>query len=273
LKDDNLGDKGMDLENRIAVITGAGSGIGRETAIELSRHGCTCVLVGRTEDKLREVLGQVREYAPASTAEACDVSNEAQVKQMIQAVYERYGSIDILVNNAGIMVVKLFDELSDEEFDSHMAINYNGAVYATRAVVPIMKKQGKGAIINMASVGGRLNLPGLTANTASKAALFAFSESLHYELRDKGIHVGVILPGGTQTGLFDTAVFNKLGEYYRDQSMMSPAKVATKIREAIQKERFETIVPSSYKFIIAFRGLFPGLFRKYLLRRLRPYMG
>jgi len=192
---------------------------------------------------------------------------------MIQAVYERYGNIDILVNNAGIMIVKFFDELSEDEFDSHMAANYNGAVYLIREVLPIMKKQGKGVIINMASVGGKLNLPGLTANTASKAALHAFSESLYYELRDKGIHVGVILPGGTRTGLFDTAVFNKLGEYYRDQSTMSPLVVAKKVREAIQKERFETIVPSSYKFIIVFRGLFPGLFRKYLLRRLRPFFG
>jgi short-subunit dehydrogenase len=262
---------GMDLEDRVAVITGAGSGIGRETALELASYGCSCVLVGRTEGKLRQVLDRVLEYAPDSTIEACDVSDEAQVKQTVQAVHERYGHIDILVNNAGIMIVKSFAELSGEEFDRHMSINYNGAVYFVRAVLPIMQELGKGVIVNVASVGGRLNLPGLTANTASKAALYAFSESLYYDLKDRGIHVAVILPGGTRTDLFDNAG-NRLGEYYRDQSTMSPVKVAGKIREAIEKERFETVIPFSNRIHIAFRNAFPGLFRKLIHRRLRPYL-
>jgi short-subunit dehydrogenase len=134
-----------------------------------------------------------------------------------------------------------------------------------------MQGGGKGVIVNVASVGGKLNLPGLTANTASKAALYAFSESLYYDLKDSGIHVAVVLPGGTRTSLFDN-VSNRLGEYYRDQSTMPPAKVAVKIREAIEKERFETVVPFANKLHIAFHGAFPGLFRKLIRRRLRPYL-
>jgi short-subunit dehydrogenase len=261
----------MDLANKVAIITGAGSGIGRETALELSRCGCTCVLVGRTGDKLAKVLDRVLENAPDSAAEVCDVSDEAQVRQTVGAVNERYGHIDILVNSAGIMIVKPFADLSGEEFDAHMSINYNGAVHFIRSVLPIMQGSGVGAIVNVASVGGKLNLPGLTANTASKAALYAFSESLYYDLKDSGIHVAVILPGGTHTDLFDN-VSNRLGEYYRDQSTMSPARVAMKIREAIEKERFETVVPFANKLHIAFHGAFPGLFRKLIQRRLRPYV-
>jgi len=261
----------MRVANKVAIITGAGSGIGRETALELSRCGCTCVLVGRTAEKLKQVLDRVLEHAPSSTAEVCDVSDEAQVRQTVRAVDESYGHIDILVNSAGIMVVKTFADLSGEEFDSHMAINYNGAVHFIRAVLPVMQGGGKGAIVNVASVGGKLNLPGLTANTASKAALYAFSESLYYDLKDSGIHVAVILPGGTHTGLFHN-VSNRLGEYYRDQSTMPPAKVAVKIREAIEKERFEIVVPFSNRLHIAFRGAFPGLFRRLIRRRLRPYI-
>jgi short-subunit dehydrogenase len=261
----------MDLKNRVPIITGAGSGIGKATALELSKYGCTCVLVGRTESKLLEVLDQVRSYAPDSMVAVCDVSNKMQVRQTVQAVYERYGHIDILVNNAGIMVVKLFADLSDEEFDRHMTINYDGAVYFIRELMPIMKKQASGAIVNMASVGGKLNLPGLTANTASKAALYAFSESLYNELKYEGIHVAVILPGGTRTGLFEST-YNKLGEYYRDQSTMPPARVARSIREAIEKERFETVVPLSNRLFIGFHSVFPGLFRKWVMRRLRGYL-
>ncbi len=260
----------MDVEGRVAVITGAASGIGRETAIELARHGCTVALVDIKEDKLAEVLEEVRKYAPASTAEVCDVSDEAQVKQTVQAVDERHGRIDILVNNAGIMIVKFFDEMSEGEFDRQMCVDFYGAVYLIKAVVPIMQRAGKGVIINVTSSGSKLVVPGATAYAASKAALNAFSESLYFELKDKGIHVGVVLPGGTRTGLFDNAV-NKLGEYYGSQGRMSPAKVARSIREAIEKERFETVTPFSDKVYIGFHGALPGLFRKFVLLRLRPY--
>jgi short-subunit dehydrogenase len=262
----------MDLDHKIAIITGAGSGIGKETAIELARHGCTVALVDIKEDRLAEALDEVRRYTSASTAEVCDVSDEAQVKQMVQAIHERYSGIDILVNNAGIMIVKFFDELSEDEFKRQMDVDFYGAVSLVRAVIPIMQKQGRGIIINVASVGAKLIVPGNTAYAASKAALNAFSESLYYELKDRGIHVGVVLPGGTRTGLFDNAA-NKLGEYYGSQGRMSPAKVARSIRGAIEKERFETVTPFSDKVYIGFHGALPGLFRKFVLRRLRPYFG
>jgi len=263
----------MDVQGRVAVITGAASGIGRETAIELARHGCTVVLADIKEDRLAEVLDEVRRYTSASTAEVCDVSDEAQVKQLVQAIDERYGGIDILVNNAGIMIVKFFDDLSPDEFDKQMRVNFYGMANLIRAVVPIMQRRGRGVIINLSSVGGKLIVPGTNVYAASKAAIYALSESLYFELKDKGIHVGVVLPGGTRTGIFDDAVFDRLGEYYRDHGTTSPAKVAKSIRGAIEKERFETFILFSDKILIGFRGAFPGLFRKFAARRLRPYFG
>ena len=264
----------MDLDHKIAIITGAGSGIGRATAIELARHGCTVVLADVTEDRLAEALDEVRSYASDSTAEVCDVSDETQVKQMVQAVHERYGAIDILVNNAGMMIVKFFNELSEDEFNRQMDVNFYGAVYLIKAVIPIMEKQGKGVIINVTSVGCKLVVPGTTVYAASKAALYAFSESLYYELKDKGIHVGVVLPGGIRTGIYDTAV-NKLGRLYRDlgKYYVMPSRVTKSIRKAIEKERFETVVPFYYNILIGFHGAFPRLLRKLLLRGLRRYFG
>ena len=114
----------MDIKNRTAIVTGAGSGIGMEVAIDFAKHGCTLVLVGRRENKLADTLSEVQKYTPQSTAEACDVSDKQRVELMVEAVRERYGNIDILINNAGMMTVKLFNELTEEEFDRHMEVNY-----------------------------------------------------------------------------------------------------------------------------------------------------
>ena len=261
----------MDLQNRIAVVTGAASGIGMEIAKDLAQHGCTLVVVDVQKDKLNGALDEVLNYSPASTAELCDISDDLQAKQVVQTVCERYGRIDILINNAGIMIVKSFSELSEEEFRRHIDVNFYGAVSMTQAVIPVMKKQGKGVIMNVASVGGKLVVPGTTAYAASKAAIYAFSEALYYELKDEGIHVGVVVPGGIRTGIFDVSD-SRLGTYYRDQCKTSPSKITKKIRKAIEKERFETVVPFNGRILLAVRGTIPSLFMNMLLRRLRPYM-
>ena len=261
----------MDLKNKIALITGAGSGIGKATAIELARYGSTIILVDINEDNLTEALSEVHQYAPHSTTEVCDVSDQSQVKQMIQTAHQRHGSIDILVNNAGIMIIKLFDDLTEDEFNKQMDVNLYGTIYLTRAVVPIMTKQGRGTILNFCSPMAKTIVPGATAYIVSKAGIYAFSEALYYELKDRGIHVGVVLPGGTRTHLFDNAVYDKLGEYYRDHCTSSPAKIARSIRKALEKERFETITQPTDRFYIGIRNLFPGLFRTFAMLKLRPY--
>lgn len=260
----------MNLKGKVAIVTGAASGIGRATAIHLAIHGCTPILVDIKEDNLVEVLVKALKYAPDATADVCDISKSEQIGQLVNKVTENYGKIDILVNNAGMMIVKFFAEMSQDEFDKQMAVNFYGGVNLIRAVLPIMEKQGKGVIINVASVGGRLIVPGTAVYAASKAAFQGFSESLYFELKDKGIHVGIILPGGTRTGIFDNST-TKLGKYYQSQSKTPPVIAARAIRQAIEKERFVTITPSSYKLLIEAHDFFPGLFSRQLLNRLRPY--
>jgi short-subunit dehydrogenase len=260
----------MDLKHTVAIVTGAASGIGKATSIELAKHGCTPVLVDINEARLEEALVPVLNRTPDATAELCDISNDVQIKRLVQKVNERYGKIDILVNNAGMMIVKFFEETSQQEFDRMMAVNFYGGVNFIRAVLPIMQKQGRGVIINVASVGGRLIVPGTAVYAASKAAFQGFSESLYFELKDRGIHVGIILPGGTRTGIFDAST-TKLAKYYQSQSKTEPKIAAKAIRQAIEKERFVTITPSSYKLLIESHDFFPGLFSKQLLNRLRPY--
>jgi short-subunit dehydrogenase len=263
----------MDVDHKIAIITGAGSGIGRATAIELARHGCTVVLVGRRENKLAEVLDEIRKYASESTAEACDVSDEAQVKRMIQAVHERYGAIDILINNAGIQIVRSWENLSSSEFDEQMAINFYGAVYCIRAVVPIMLNKGRGAIMNVGSLDTKLPVPHLTAYAASKGALLSFSEVLHWDLtyKGRGIFVGVVLPGGTRSELVANTD-TKFGVFIGDHLTAPPEKVAKKIRKAIEKERFETYITLMDRFYTFFAAHFPGPFKYFVYLRVRNHL-
>ncbi len=261
----------MNLRDKVVLITGAGSGIGKETAIEMARCGAIPVLIGRTESKLASVAEEARRYRPETVIEVCDVSAEDMVQKMVSRVYERFQQIDVLINNAGIMNVKLFDDFTKDEFDEHLQINFYGALNLIRSVVPIMRKQGKGVILNVTSVGGKLIVPGTTGYAASKAALYAFSEALYFELADSGIHVGVVLPASIHTDILASTT-TRLGEYYGRQCNVPPIGVAKAIRTAIEKERFETIVPLNSRFLLAFHDLFPGLFRKSILNRLRPYL-
>jgi len=261
----------MNVKDKITVITGAASGIGRATVIELARHGSTLAMIDIKEDDLIQTLNDVRKYAPQSTIEVCDISDEMLIKKLVTQIQEKYGRIDILVNNAAIMITKLFSNLTDEEYNRHMSVNYYGAVYLTKAVIPIMETQGRGVIINVASVGGKLVVPGTTAYGASKAALYAFSEALYYEVKDKGIHVGVIVPGGVKTGIFNPEN-SKLGGYYQSQCTTKPSRIASQIRKAIEKERWETVAPPSARLLLLAHGLVSGMFKASLLKRLRPYI-
>jgi short-subunit dehydrogenase len=261
----------VNLKDKVVLITGAGSGIGKETAIEMARRGAIPVLIGRTESKLALAAEEAHRYRREAVIEVCDVAAEDMVQQMVGRVYERFQHIDVVINNAGIMNVKLFDDFTKDEFDEHLQINFYGALNLIRSVVPIMRKQGKGVILNVTSVGGKLIVPGTTGYAASKAALYAFSEALYFELADSGIHVGVVLPASIHTDILASTT-TRLGEYYAKQCNVSPIGVAKAIKTAIEKERFETIVPLSSRFLLAFHDLFPGLFRKSILNRLRPYL-
>lgn len=263
----------MDLKNRIVLITGAGTGIGKATALELARCGSTIVIVDINEKNATETLDEAKKYSLNSIMELCDVSDQLQVKQMIQKVHQHFGRIDILINNAAhVMIVKLFDKLTDDEFKKQMDVNLYGTVYCTHAVIPIMLQQGRGVIMNFSSPMAKTIVPGAASYITSKAAIYAFSEVLYYELKGRGIHVGVILPGGTRTHLFDGAIFDKLGEYYRDHCTTTPERIAMCIRKAIQKERFETITQPTDRFYIGIRNVVPWIFQTFAMIKLRKYL-
>lgn len=187
------------------VITGATSGIGRETAREFARAGARVVAAGRREDRLGELVAEIEGQRGAALAVRTDVADPVQVAQLIERAIERFGSVDTLVNNAGIGLAARFEEQSLEEFRRVMDVNFWGAVYACKAAVPRMRAQaGGGLIINIASIMGKRGLPYETAYCASKFAMAGFAEALRTEVMAQGIDVSTIFPGAVESEIWET---------------------------------------------------------------------
>ncbi len=252
----------MKFKDRVALVTGASSGIGKSIVLELSRKGCDLVLVGRNKERLLATKKAVMENGSKALAASCDVSDYNNVKNMVSIVLKELGHIDILVNCAGFGICKPFEDTSAEELESIMRTNFFGAVYCTKQVLPGMLARKEGNIVNIASMAGRISFPNYTAYCASKFALAGFTESLYHELKPKGIKVHLICPAGTQTSFFDHPSFENHPHRTNFEDMMHPRQVSKKVIEAMEKDIFEINIPTKEKFMLIAKSLFPSVFRK-----------
>jgi 3-oxoacyl-[acyl-carrier protein] reductase len=186
----------MQLEGKTAVVTGAGSGIGRAIAIGFAREGASVVVSDINGDAAVRVVGEIGEAAMANT---CDIASTPQVDAMIDATVERFGGIDVLVNNAGRAARGLVKDLSDEDWDGVFATNVRGTFLCSRSALRYMIPQRSGVIINTASGLGMRVLAGGAAYGASKAAVIHFTQTLATEVARYGIRVNAFTPGVTDT--------------------------------------------------------------------------
>ncbi len=197
----------MDLQNAVAVVTGASSGLGRSFSQALVERGARVFGLARREEKLQEVRGDLGEaFRPLS----CDVRDEAQVERAFEEVQEAAGRLDILINNAGLGQFGPVDELSLEAWDVQMETNLRGVFLCTRAAVPFMKAQNEetnfgGHVVNIASIAGLVSNPEMSAYNASKSGVRGFSKAIMKELRDDGIKVSCVYPGSVDTSFGDVA--------------------------------------------------------------------
>ena len=189
----------MKLENKTALITGGGTGIGKETALLFAREGANVIITGRREAKLKEVADEARREGLTIDHLVSDVSIEKDCKAAVDFAIRKYGRIDILFNNAGVLYAGTTHETDTETWEKIFDTNVKGTYFMSKYVIPNMLENGGGSIVNNSSVGGLNGFPGLAAYTASKGAVTLLTKTMALEYADKGIKVNAICPGTIET--------------------------------------------------------------------------
>ena len=183
----------------VAIVTGAGKGIGRRVAIQLASREVSVALASRTSSDLIPLEKEIRNAGGIALAIATDVSKAAQVAQLVQETSERLGPVDVLVNNAGVVEPSLIVDTPEESWDRVLDINLKGAFLCTRMVLPSMIQRHRGRIINVSSISGRLGTPRLASYCASKWGLIGLTKAIAEEVREHNIQAFAICPGSVDT--------------------------------------------------------------------------
>lgn len=209
------------LKDKVAIITGASSGIGNATALALSKEGVKVAVGARRTDRLEQLAKKIKENGGEVFFQKLDVTKKSECDSFVKAVLDKWGSVDILVNNAGLMPLSFFKNLKVDEWDRMIDVNIKGVLYCTGAVINHMKDKKSGHIVNISSVAGRIVFPAGSVYCATKHAITAFSEGLRQEfsVRSK-IRVTCIEPGVVATELNDTITDESLSGFVESAKKM-----------------------------------------------------
>lgn len=242
------------MTERVALVTGASSGIGAATAAALARRGYRVVVQGRDEAALAEVAAKV-----AGIPVSADLSRAAEVERLAaEALEVGRGQLDVLVNNAGFGWMGPFDEAPAETVGRLLAVNLAAPIALTRALVPGMRDRGSGRVVFVGSIAGRLGVSGEAVYAATKAGLDRFAESLRAELRESGVEVGVVVPGVVATPFFE----RRGTPYTRERPRpVPPAKVADAVLRCVERGTAEVYVPRWLRVPVAVQAVAPGAYR------------
>jgi len=253
----------MEFKNKVVVITGASSGIGKACAEEFAKRGANLVLAARQYVNLCEITaGLEKKYNIKAVAVQADVSKEEDCKGIVKQALLTFNQIDILVNNAGLSMRALFNELDLSVLKSLMDVNFWGTVYCTKYALDEILKT-KGSIIGVSSIAGYRGLPGRTGYSASKFAMNGFMESLRTELLPTGVHVMVACPGFTASNI-RVAALSKDGASHGETSMeegkmMSAEEVARRIVDGVSARKRTLVMTAQGKLTVWINKLLPGL--------------
>jgi short-subunit dehydrogenase len=219
------------VKGRVVLITGASSGIGESTAIELAKAGGKLLLVARTQEKLEAVADEVREHGGTAQVHPCDLSDPDDVDRMAKEVLGQHGHVDVLINNAGKSIRRSVNRSYDRfhDYQRTMALNYFAPVKLILDLLPVMRERGSGHIINISTMGLQVNTPRFAAYLASKAALDAFSRSIGPEVIGDGVHITTVYMPLVKTPMIaPTKIYDRF-------PTLSPEEAADLICEAIRK--------------------------------------
>jgi len=247
----------MNLSGKTALVTGASSGIGRETALELALQGCNLALAARRLDRLEEVAAECRARGVRCVSIQTDVRRRDECFRFVESATAELGPPDILVNNAGYAILDPITSASPAEAEDMMATNYFGALNCTQAVLPSMLERGSGAIVNVASIVGLMGYEAMSTYGATKGALIVFTEAIRNEVIDRGVRVSMVCPATTDTEFFVTAFKGKMPGASRLLLAIPPDRVARAIVRAIRGGRYRVIVPWTAGIYIRFKEIMP----------------
>jgi short-subunit dehydrogenase len=252
------------LKGRVAVVTGASSGIGEATARELASRGAAVVLASRDAGKLEALRREISASGGRALAVKTDISDAGPVEAMVREAVEAFGSIDVLVNNAGLGLSGRVAELRAEDLRYIFEVNTIGPLNCIQAALPHMPRGGR--IINVSSVVGRRSIPKVGGYCATKFALNALSDALRVEVADRGITVTSVYPGTTRTAFRENSRRTKDEKRGWRPKGVTPGKVAEKIADAAEKGPRDVYVTLPDRIFVAATMLFPSLTDRLLSR-------
>lgn len=249
------------MKNKLVIVTGASSGIGKACAEKFAQEGANLVLAARSADKLSEVAENIARYGVQVLPVVTDVSKEEDCKNLVEEALIKFGKIDVLVNNAGISMRAVFADLDVSVLKKVMDVNFWGTVYCTRYAITSLL-ENKGSVVGVSSIAGYKGLPGRTGYSSSKFAMHGFLEALRIENIKKGLHVLIACPGFTASNIRNKALAGDgsfQGETPRDeQKMMQPEEVAMRIVSAVKGRKDRLTLTFSGKLTVLLNKFFPN---------------
>lgn len=245
----------MKLHSKNVVLTGASSGIGRATALEMARRGANVVLAARRAERLDEVAAECRALGARVLTVVTDVTNAGDCRRLIETA----GKVDVLVNNAGFAVFGSVVDMNADVVREMMDTNYLGAFYCTQAVLPQMLERRAGSIVNVSSITGLMGYARMSAYCASKFALTGFTEAVRDEVFARGVRVALVCPGTTITEFFVRAERRKMPGAARILPAVTPERVARAVCDAAEDGRYRRILPLIATTFMRFKEFTPRL--------------
>ncbi len=249
------------FKDKVAIVTGASSGIGLATATLLAKYQAKVVLAARSEDKLNELSRQLSQYSEVISVKT-DVSNQEECRRLIEKTIQKFGRIDILINNAGISMRAMFKDLDLSVIHRLMDVNFWGTVYCTKYALPYLL-ESKGSVVGVISTAGYKGLPGRTGYSASKFAINGFLDTLRSEHLYDGLHVMIYAPGFTASNIRKTALMadgSIQGDTPREEGkMMTSERVGEIMLNHIRKRSRRATLTFTGKLLLVLTRLFPTI--------------
>ncbi|MFT5561031.1 MAG: NADP-dependent 3-hydroxy acid dehydrogenase YdfG [Candidatus Azotimanducaceae bacterium] len=263
----------QNFTDKVAAITGAGSGMGRALALSLAKQGCHVAISDIDVDALIETESLIKSGVKV-TRHTIDVSNRLDVKNYASAVEQQHGKVNMVFNNAGVTVVDTVEHMSLEDFEWLMSINFWGVVYGTRAFLPFLREQSEAHIINTSSIFGVVAVPTQSAYNASKFAVRGFTYSLRQELADSHIGVSCVQPGGVKTNIVENSRFvpsdnasatkEEFAQQFQSFAGLTSEQAADQILAGVKKNKAQILVGKDAKILALLERIMPTSHQKLL---------